>query len=164
MSYTQQLLALIQQVSSKLLVQKMTVCTAESCTGGYLAQILTALPASSSWFDCGFITYSNSSKQKLLNVPQELILKYGAVSENVAVSMAQNALDLSAADLAIAITGIAGPSGGTTEKPVGTVWFSWQLRGYDPITRLEHFSGDRDHIREQAVAKALEMILQIKSL
>lgn len=155
------LLPLTLEVSQYLQTQQMTVCTAESCTGGYLAQMLTSLAGSSGWFDCGFVTYSNLSKHKLLNVPEDLIQKYGAVSENVAVSMAQGALDLSHADLAIAITGIAGPTGGTVEKPVGSVWLAWQLREQDAITRLEHFSGDRTAIREQAVAMALKMILQI---
>ncbi|MFA6038221.1 MAG: CinA family protein [Legionellales bacterium] len=162
MSYTQGLLSLTQQVSTYLRAQKITVCTAESCTGGYLAQMLTTLPGSSDWFDCGFVTYSNSSKQKLLNVPENTILKHGAVSEQVAISMAQGALDQSSADLAIAITGIAGPTGATADKSVGTVWFAWQLRERDAITRCEHFLGDRTAIREQAVAKALGMILQIQ--
>jgi nicotinamide-nucleotide amidase len=152
---------LSQQVSQYLLAQQMLVCTAESCTGGYLAQMLTSLPGSSAWFDCGFVTYSNSSKQKLLNVPENIILKHGAVSEQVAISMAEGALDLSNADLAIAITGIAGPTGGTPDKPVGTVWLAWQLRGQDSITRCEHFLGDRQAIREQAVIMALKMILHI---
>lgn len=156
------LFQLTQQVTEYLLAQTIKVCTAESCTGGYLAQMLTALPGSSDWFDCGFVTYSNFAKQKILNVPEHLISKYGAVSQQVATRMAQGALDLSNADLAIAITGIAGPDGGSTEKPVGTVWLAWQLRERDTITRCEHFLGDREGIRKQAVTKALEMILQIQ--
>lgn len=154
---------LTESASQYLLSRQIKVCTAESCTGGYLAQMLTALPGSSEWFDCGFVTYSNASKQKLLNVPPQVIDTYGAVSENVAASMTQGALDLSAADLAIAITGIAGPGGGSAEKPVGTVWFAWQLRHQQAVTRCEHFKGDRTAIREQALAMALSMILQIPS-
>ncbi len=108
-----------------------------------LAQSLTTLPGSSAWFDCGWVTYSNTAKQKLLNVPKELIVQHGAVSEPVAIAMAMNALQLSNAALAISITGIAGPSGGSIDKPVGTVWLAWQLREYAVITRCEHFLGDR---------------------
>lgn len=158
------LFKLTSHVCDYLFAKQIKVCTAESCTGGYLAQMLTTLPGSSDWFDCGFVTYSNLSKQKLLNVPESIINKYGAVSENVAISMAQGALDQSNADLAIAITGIAGPTGGTADKPVGTVWFAWKLREREAITRCEHFLGDRTAIREQAVVKALEMILKIKGL
>lgn len=155
------LLALIEQAHHILLAKQLRVATAESCTGGFLAQILTALPGSSSWFDCGVVTYSNESKQKLLDVPAEIIDKHGAVSEPVAIAMAQGILQISNADLSIAITGIAGPTGGNNDKPVGTVWFAWQLRHKDTITRCTHFSGDRDLIRTQAVATALEMILSL---
>jgi nicotinamide-nucleotide amidase len=155
------LFQLTQQVTEYLLAQTIKVCTAESCTGGYLAQMLTALPGSSDWFDCGVVTYSNFAKQKILNVPEAIILQHGAVSEAVAQRMALEVLALSKADLAIAITGIAGPSGGSANKPVGTVWFAWQFRDYEAITRCEHFLGDRQAVRQQAVATALQMILQI---
>lgn len=158
----QDLFKLTSKASDYLLAKHMNVCTAESCTGGYLAQMLTALPGSSAWFDCGFVTYSNSAKQKILNVPEHIILKHGAVSEVVAMSMAAGALNLSSADLAISITGIAGPTGATADKPVGTVWFAWQIRNRAAVTRCEHFLGDRESIREQAVAKALAMILQMQ--
>ncbi len=161
MNNTANLLELAQQASEHLLSRQMKVCTAESCTGGYLAQTLTALPGSSAWFDCGWVTYSNFSKQKLLNVPEALITTHGAVSEVVVGSMAKGALMYSQADLAIAITGIAGPTGGTPDKPVGTVWLAWQLREYDPITRCAQFKGDRDWVRNQAVAMALQMILNL---
>jgi nicotinamide-nucleotide amidase len=161
MKNTQDLSQLMAQVGPYLLARQMKVCTAESCTGGYLAQMLTALPGSSAWFDCGFVTYSNSAKQKILQVPEDVILKHGAVSETVAINMAMGALSLSSADLAISITGIAGPGGATPDKPLGTVWFAWQLREYDAMTRCEHFSGDREAVRQQAVMMALKMILQI---
>lgn len=155
------LLTLATSACEHLLAQQMKVCCAESCTGGYLAQMLTALPGSSAWFECGFVTYSNAAKIKLLSVPEALIAKHGAVSEAVAVAMAQGALALSAADLSIAITGIAGPTGATKDKPIGTVWFAWQLRNREVITRCEHFSGDRDAVREKSVAQALQMIVAI---
>ncbi len=136
----------------------LKVCTAESCTGGYLGQMLTSLPGSSAWFDCGFITYSNEAKQHVLSVPQEIILAHGAVSEAVAIAMAKGALALSRADLSVAITGIAGPSGATPEKPVGTVWFAWQWHEQETLTRCMHFSGEREWVRIQAVCYALERI------
>jgi len=132
--------------------------TAESCTGGWLAQCITDIAGSSAWFDRGFITYSNASKADMLNVQSATIEKVGAVSAQVAEQMLQGALHHSLADYALAITGVAGPAGGTTQKPVGTVYIGWQKRSEPAIVTLEHFSGNRQEIRRQAVYKALILI------
>jgi len=129
--------------------------TAESCTGGWLAQCITDIAGSSAWFDRGFITYSNASKSDMLGVQSATIEKFGAVSAEVARQMLQGALDNSQADYAIAITGVAGPTGGTAQKPVGTVYIGWQKRAEPAVVTLGHFSGDRQEIRRQAVYKAL---------
>lgn len=132
--------------------------TAESCTGGWLAQCITDIPGSSAWFDRGFITYSNASKADMLDVQSAAIEEFGAVSAEVATQMLQGALQNSLADYAIAITGVAGPAGGTEQKPVGTVYIGWQKRTESSIVTLEHFNGDRQEIRRQAVYKALNLI------
>lgn len=136
--------------------RQLNVATAESCTGGMLAQQLTSLAGSSAYFDRGWVTYSNASKTDLLAVPAELITEQGAVSEAVAKAMALGALVRSQADLAIAITGIAGPGGGSADKPVGTVCFAWAVRQRQCLTRRVQFSGDRKHIRELACEIALK--------
>jgi len=131
--------------------------TAESCTGGGLAYAITAIPGSSKWFERGFVTYSNESKQELLGVSSNTLEKYGAVSEQTVIEMAHGALRNSHADFSIAITGIAGPDGGTAEKPVGTVWFAWGTK--DKIqSQLKFFQGDRKSIREQAIEYALGLL------
>lgn len=134
------------------------IVTAESCTGGWLAQCITDIAGSSAWFDRGFITYSNSSKSAMLQVRADTIEQFGAVSAEVASQMTQGALQNSLADYAIAITGVAGPSGGSVEKPVGTVYIAWQNRTQPAQIILEHFNGDRQDIRWQAVYKALNLI------
>jgi len=135
-----------------------SVVTAESCTGGWLAQSITDIAGSSAWFDRGFITYSNRSKTEMLNVQSDSIEKFGAVSAEVARQMVQGALLNSIADYAIAITGIAGPTGGTTQKPVGTVYIAWQKRSQTAVIILQQFSGSRSEIRQQAVYRALNLI------
>lgn len=134
------------------------IVTAESCTGGWLAQSITGIAGSSAWFDRGFITYSNISKFDMLNVQRATIEQFGAVSAEVARQMTEGALQNSLADYAIAITGVAGPTGGSLEKPVGTVFIAWQKRAQPAIVKLEHFSGKRDDIRRQAVHNALLVI------
>ena len=134
------------------------IVTAESCTGGWLAQCITDIAGSSAWFDRGFITYSNESKADMLNVKSETIEQFGAVSAEVARQMTQGALQNSQADYAIAITGIAGPTGGSPEKPVGTVYIAWQKRTESAVVTLEHFRGDRQEIRQLAVYTALNLI------
>ncbi len=150
-------LNLVKQLSEKQLL----LVTAESCTGGLVAKQVTDLPGSSSIFDCGFVTYSNSSKQNLLAVKNETLDNYGAVSEQTAKQMAEGALKNSQANLALSITGIAGPDGGTKEKPVGTVCFGWAKTGEKTITETRYFTGDRNSIRIQASNHALQTITEI---
>lgn len=138
--------------------QGWRLATAESCTGGWLAKILTDLPGSSAWFECGYVTYSNAAKQRLLGVPAALIAAHGAVSEAVAIAMAQGAQRDSGTQFAVAITGIAGPEGGTPQKPVGMVCIGWT--GLDRVQVHTHrFVGDRDAVRHQSVAAALAGLL-----
>ncbi|SFM30123.1 nicotinamide-nucleotide amidase [Ectothiorhodospira mobilis] len=133
------------------------LATAESCTGGWVAKVLTDIPGSSRWFDRGFVTYSNAAKQAQLEVPAVLLERDGAVSRETVRAMAVGALARSEARVAVAISGIAGPGGGTAEKPVGTVWLAWARRGVEEVdTACRHFPGDRDAVRRQAVAAALE--------
>lgn len=156
----QQLEALAARVGALLLANGQWLATAESCTGGWVAQCLTAVAGSSAWFERGFITYANAAKQEMLGVGAETLAAHGAVSEAVAAAMAAGALRHSHADWALSITGVAGPSGGSPEKPVGTVCFGWA----GPDGRLEsetrHFAGDRAQVRTQSVRHALEGVLQ----
>lgn len=135
------------------------VAVAESCTGGWLAKVLTDLPGSSAWFDRGVVTYSNEAKSDLLGVSPSLIERDGAVSESVARAMAQGIAERSGVDLSVAITGIAGPGGGVSGKPVGTVWFAW-YDATDLATLRLVFDGDRDAVRRQAVETALRGLVQ----
>lgn len=135
------------------------LATAESCTGGGLAQAITAIAGSSQWFDCGFVTYSNESKQALLGVNADTLSAYGAVSEQVAIEMAEGALTHSKAHISVAITGVAGPDGGTADKPVGTVWLAWSERGKSSKTIKYQLFGDRSQVRDQAVLVALEGLI-----
>lgn len=151
---------LVKVIAAQLLQKKKMLATAESCTGGWIAQQLTAIAGSSEWFDCGFVTYSNDSKQQMLGVSENSLIKYGAVSSNVVVEMAEGVLNHSQATMSVATSGIAGPGGGSDDKPVGTVWFAWAQKG--ELTRSEKkcFSGDRESVRKQAVKYALQGILQ----
>jgi len=135
--------------------------TAESCTGGGLAYNITSIAGSSQWYERGFITYSNESKQQLLRVSTELLETYGAVSEAVATAMARGAIDNSQADFAVAITGIAGPDGGTDGKPVGTVCLARSVRQGDTKSTQLVFGGDRKQIREQAILIALQGLIDV---
>ena len=156
---TEPLDGLVLALRQRLQERGQRLCTAESCTGGGMAHALTEIPGSSEWFECGWVTYSNESKTRLLGVPSELIRRWGAVSEAVAAAMARGALEHSAAELAVAVTGIAGPGGGTAEKPVGLVWFAWAERGRDCRTARQVFSGDRAEIRRAAVRWGLQQLL-----
>ncbi len=137
----------------------LLLATAESCTGGGVAEAITGVAGSSGWFDCGFVTYSNTAKSALLDVPAELIGVHGAVSEEVAAAMAQGALANSAAHVSVSTTGIAGPGGAVPGKPVGTVCFGWS-KGGATRTETQFFTGDRAAVRAQSVAHALAGLLR----
>ena len=151
----------VLKVISRLNSKKLTIATAESCTGGWLAQVLTSVSGSSEWFRSGFVTYSNQSKQDLLNVPSKYFCcdGPGAVSEEVVGAMAEGTIAVCKTNLAVAISGIAGPEGGTPEKPVGTVWIAWRWEGRAQ-TKEFLFAGDRNQVRLAAVEAALLGILR----
>jgi nicotinamide-nucleotide amidase len=146
---------LARTVASALLEHRSTLVTAESCTGGWIAKTLTDIPGSSAWFDAGVVTYSYDAKVSLLGVRRATLERFGAVSEETALEMVSGALDRFGAGVAVAVTGIAGPTGGTPDKPVGTVWIGWQRRGGLPHAECFHFDGDREAVRRQTVAAAL---------
>ena len=148
---------LAAQVAERLLDKGLWLATAESCTGGWIAKVLTDIAGSSAWFERGLVTYSNRAKQELLGVPAALIDREGAVSEAVVAAMATGLRERSGADLTLAVSGIAGPTGGTDDKPVGTVWFAWD--DGTSHTGLVRFDGDREAVRRQAVEHALERLL-----
>ena len=152
------------RLAEKLLSRRRTVATAESCTGGWIAKVITDLPGSSDWFGYGVVSYSNPAKQELLGVPATLLIEHGAVSEPVVIAMAEGILRRSDADLAVAVSGIAGPSGGSADKPVGLVWFAWAVmgdRGLMVKAEQRQFEGDRDAVRRQTVALALDGLLDL---
>ncbi|HZV98341.1 MAG TPA: nicotinamide-nucleotide amidohydrolase family protein [Methylophilaceae bacterium] len=155
------LLKLAFQLGEALKSKGGVLSLAESCTGGWTAACITAVPGSSAWFDRGFVTYSNASKQEILGVSADTLATHGAVSEQTAYEMALGAMKNSHANIAASITGIAGPDGGSAEKPVGMVCFTWiTANGYtDSMTR--HFSGDREEVRLQSVKTMLEGLLQL---
>lgn len=136
----------------------LTVACAESCTGGGIAHAITAIPGSSAWFEMGFVTYSNEAKTSLLGLSADVLLQHGAVSEAVVSAMAEGARNRAGADLAVAVSGIAGPDGGSVDKPVGTVWLAWAWSG-GVETRCCQFKGDREQVREQAIKVGLEGLL-----
>ncbi len=149
---------LAEQLGRLLLERGWLLVTAESCTGGGVARAVTEVPGSSAWFDRGFVTYSNRAKVEMLGVDGETLERHGAVSEAVALEMATGALCRSGADLSVAVTGIAGPAGGTPEKPVGTVWIAW-AGGSIPVATRYRFAGDRTAVRGQSVQAALEGLI-----
>jgi len=151
---------LSQQLGELLLEHKQIVVTAESCTGGGVANAITEIAGSSAWFDRAFVTYSNEAKQEMIGVQAETLEKFGAVSEPVVIEMVQGALKNSNATIGVSISGIAGPTGGSVEKPVGTVCFAWANKSDWLKVETQHFSGDRSAVRTQAVIHALETIKQ----
>lgn len=157
------MLDIAKKVGHELKSRGKTLATAESCTGGWIAQEVTAIAGSSQWFECGFVTYSNAAKQKILGVDAAVIETHGAVSEQVVRQMAEGALCKSEAGIAVAVSGVAGPDGGTPDKPVGTVWLAWAMPGKPTVTLANIFSGDRESVRRQSVDKALEGILRCLS-
>lgn len=152
---SQETLFLVAKLSQLLLARKWTVTAAESCTGGGVAYAFTALPGCSDWFQAGFVTYSNAVKTDQLSVSEKTLEKYGAVSEEVVMQMAEGALVKARANVAVAISGVAGPDGGTEFKPVGTVWISWALKEGEILTKEFRFTGDRREVRQQAITEAL---------
>lgn len=155
-----QLEALAARVADVMPQRALMLASAESCTGGWIAKTLTDLSGSSAWFEAGVVSYSNQAKMSLLGVRKETLERTGAVSEETALEMVSGALDRLNAGVAVAVTGIAGPTGGTPQKPVGTVWIGWQRRGGAARARLFHFPGDREAVRRQTVAAALEGVLE----
>ena len=146
---------LARQVGEHLRERHESLVTAESCTGGWIAKTVTGISGSSDWFDCGMVAYSYEAKQALLRVRPQTLEQFGAVSRECVVEMVSGALVHSGASIAVAVTGIAGPGGGSDDKPVGTVWIGWKRRGGYARAEVFHFEGDRDAVRRQTVAAAL---------
>lgn len=158
----QKIYQLAEQLGQQLRKRGAKVTAAESCTGGGIAQAITAVPGSSEWFDFGFVTYSNLAKTRLLGVPETLLSTKGAVSEEVVSAMVTGAIHVAACQFGVAVSGIAGPGGGTVEKPVGTVCFAWAFPG-GVVSERHRFAGDRAKVRQQAIAMALERLLGLLS-
>lgn len=147
---------IVRDLGRILKEKKEMLATAESCTGGWVGEVITAIPGTSHWYDRGFITYSNAAKREMLGVSTDTLARFGAVSEQTARAMAEGAINNSQARLALAITGIAGPEGGTAEKPVGYVCFAWAGYQRETVSECVRFDGDRRQVREQSVRHALE--------
>ena len=158
---TRLLYRLAESAGLVLKASGLMLATAESCTGGWVGEMVTAVPGSSQWYERGFITYTNLAKQEMLGVSAATLAQFGAVSEQTAQEMATGALQHSHAQIAIAISGIAGPGGATPLKPVGTVCMAWALNGVCVRSETRHFVGDRQEVREQAVHAALTGVLEI---
>ena len=152
---------LARKIAARLKADRHLMVTAESCTGGWVAQALTAIAGSSAWFDRGFVTYSNAAKEEMLGVRKETLSRHGAVSEQTAAEMAIGALERSGATVSVAVTGIAGPTGGSAAKPVGTVCFAWAARGRSAKAQTRRFAGDREAVRRQSVEHALAGVLEL---
>ena len=155
-----ELYSLAEQLGQALVARGWRLAAAESCTGGWIGQAVTMIPGSSKWFDRGFVTYTNDAKQAMLGVRAETLSRHGAVSEQTVLEMAAGALERSKAAVAVAVSGVAGPDGGSAEKPVGTVWIAWALRGDKRWAQRFSFAGDRDAVRRQSVVRALEGLVQ----
>jgi len=159
------LLALATLLARRLIASDRTLVTAESCTGGWIAKICTDLPGSSRWYLGGIVSYADAAKSDVLGVPASLLQRHGAVSEPVVRAMAQGALQRLGGESSVAVSGIAGPDGGTPEKPVGTVWFAWGRRlaggGCDVTAACEVLPGDRESVRRAAVGRALAGVLDL---
>ncbi|ALN92155.1 competence/damage-inducible CinA C-terminal domain protein [Lysobacter gummosus] len=146
---------LAQQIGEDARLNHHMLVTAESCTGGWIAKTLTDIAGSSAWFECGLVAYSYEAKQALLSVRPQTLEQFGAVSRETVIEMVSGALANTGATIGVAVTGIAGPGGGTEDKPVGTVWIAWKRRGGYPRAEVFHFDGDREAVRRQTVAAAL---------
>jgi nicotinamide-nucleotide amidase len=164
MTTDQDLFALAERAGGKLLSAGRRMATAESCTGGWVAKVCTDIAGSSRWFECGFVTYSNAAKTRDIGVSEVTLANHGAVSEATVREMAAGALRVSEADVAVAISGIAGPDGGTPAKPVGTVWFGLATRSGANVVvtaEMQLFGGDRELVRRRSVKRALEAVLAV---
>ena len=159
MGFAQSMLDKAQELGGLLSAQGLMLAAAESCTGGWLAKVVTDVAGSSAWFDRGFVTYSNQAKQDMLGVDENLLRTHGAVSEATVLAMAEGALMRSQAGVSVAISGIAGPGGATPGKPVGTVWLAWGRRGGVAVAQRFEFTGDREAVRAQAVLAGLDGLL-----
>ena len=157
----QSLFSIAASVGELLLARGQSMVAAESCTGGWIAKVLTDVAGSSAWFECGVVAYSYEAKESLLGVRAQTIERNGAVSQETVVEMVSGALARYGAGVAVAVTGVAGPSGGTPDKPVGTVWIGWKRRGGYARAELFHFDGDREAVRRQTVAAALDGVRRI---
>ena len=151
----------IERLADLMQAHNYVLATAESCTGGGISQEVTGISGSSAWFDRGFVTYSNEAKQEMLSVPLDVLERFGAVSEECARAMVEGALAHSHADVAVSVTGIAGPGGGSEEKPVGTVCFGWAVRNKAARSTRLVFEGDRHDIRKQTILMALQGLLDL---
>lgn len=149
------------RVGQRLKRKELMIATAESCTGGWIGQAITMVPGSSEWFERGFITYTNISKREMLGVKSASLAKHGAVSEQVVREMAQGALAASHAQISVAVSGVAGPGGGSPGKPVGTVCFAWARKGRGVEVETRRFRGDRDQVRNRCVQHALKGVLAL---
>lgn len=160
----EKLYQLAERVGTVLKAKGLMMAAAESCTGGWIAQAVTAVPGSSEWFERGFVVYTYISKREMLGVKPETLNEHGAVSEQTVREMTVGALEHSHAQVAVSVSGTAGPSGGTLQKPVGTVCFGWGVKndsGNDVKTAIKHFDGNRESVRRQAVVFALEQVLAV---
>ncbi len=151
--------ALATKLGAALKGRGLMLTTAESCTGGGIAEAVTRVPGASAWFDCAFVSYSYEAKTAMLGVHRDVLVDFGAVSEETAREMAHGAISRSRAQVAVAVTGIAGPDGGMPDKPVGTVWFAWKFPKKPVISEVCHFEGDRTAVRNQTVVHALNKLL-----
>ena len=150
-----------ESLAVTLIKKNKKLALAESCTGGWIAKVLTDLAGSSAWFERGFVTYSNEAKHEMLGVAETTLDRYGAVSQETVIEMAIGALKNSHADYSMSVSGIAGPGGGSADKPVGLVWFAWADKNDILLSEKQIFTGDRDAVREQAVSYALSKLLNL---
>ena len=152
---------LAAEVGEALKSRNLMLATAESCTGGWIAEAVTMVPGSSDWFERGFVTYTYISKREMLGVKEATLAAHGAVAQEIVREMATGALERSHAQIAVAVSGVAGPSGGTPDKPVGTVCLAWAMKGGSARAETIHFDGDRESVRRQSVERALRGVLQM---
>ena len=163
MATDQELFALAVRVGQRLLEERLRLVTAESCTAGWIAKAVTDVAGSSQWFECGYVTYSDGAKIRDLGVPAATIAAHGAVSEQTVREMAIGAIRVSGADIAVAVSGIAGPDGGSPQKPVGTVWLCVARRSGEVFAAVEQFPGNRENVRRLTVERALERVVDLLS-